>query len=107
MLKERVGVYVNDSQRARHLAERFTEAFGGCTILLGNGLWLSSNDEIMFETVYYVFSYAIKLDRQTVVNLARVISEKLNDQEAIAMQINDALLIESPSELPQVIEKIL
>ena len=75
-------------------AARLSELFGGATISLAAGAWMSAEHGLIREQITIVYSYctAEQLDQHTdeVIEIAEHIKEEMR-QEAVSVEINNAL----------------
>lgn len=104
-LKERLGVFVNDSQKASHVASLLAEKFGGATTLLGFGYWVSDSGETQIENVYYVFSFCNYVKREDLRAIVEKVAQWLEDQEAIAFELRGKLFLVRPKEALRLVEE--
>jgi hypothetical protein len=103
-LEKKVAVYVNDSQRAEHVASLLARTFGGSTILVGFGYWVSADGETQIENLYYVFSFYHQVKKADLKEILEKVASWLSDQEAIAFEYNGKLFLASPKEALKIVE---
>jgi len=96
-LQRKIAVYVNDGQIAQHVAELLARKYGGSTSLLGFGWWISQ-DTAQIENVYYVFAFCKEIKKEDLDEIVKKISQWLDKEEAIAMEIDGRMFLFSPKE---------
>lgn len=107
-MQNRVAVYVpgtsgavnSDPALAARMVEtvaaRLSELFGGATISLAAGAWMSAEHGLIREDVQIVYSYCtseqLEQGAEDVLTLAHMVKREM-EQEAVSVEINGALYL--------------
>ena len=83
------------ARMVEEVAERLSELFGGATISLAAGAWVSEQYGLIREDVTIVYSYAEELTEQALLEVRRMADEIKTgmEQEAVSVEINGALYL--------------
>lgn len=106
-MRNRVALYVPGTSGAvnsdpaladrmvEEVAARLSELFGGATISLAAGAWMSAEHGLIREDVQIVYSYADALSEQALREVRRMADEVKSamGQEAVSVEINGALYL--------------